>query len=364
MWQTRGHERVYEQFERAIARNRLSGSYLFIGPEGVGKRLFATELAKALLCLRNGNRSLEACGECASCREIAKNSHPDFEYVCKPEDKSLLPLELLIGTPENRNASGLCHFLSVAPQFSPRKAAILDDADFLNAEGANSLLKTLEEPSPHAVIFLLGTSAAKQLPTIRSRCRIVRFNPLPENIVTDLLLEKKIVADADEAARYAQASQGSITTASDWARPGFWEFRTQLLELLGRYPFSALDFSKTVGTFSEAAGKSSAVAKRAAIHCAQCVVLAFLSELNRALCQSSDGKVAATSGSSSLMEQSVLRQSQTWKWPVEALGDAIERTLQFEEELYRNVNSGILIDSWSNELAGVLNYGRIRPLRY
>ena len=362
MWQTRGHDRVYEQFQRAMERNRLSGSFLFIGPEGVGKRMFATELAKAMLCLHNGERSMEPCGQCASCREIAKNSHPDFEYVCKPEEKSLMPLETLIGPPEHRNSSGLCHFLSIAPQFSARKVAILDDADYLNAEGANALLKTLEEPSPRAIIILLGTSAAKQLPTIRSRCRIVRFDPLAVDTVAELLIEKKIVENPEDAQMFAQASQGSMTIAADWARPGFWDFRARLLDLLGTFPFDAFDFSKSVAEFAESVGKVSAVAKRAAIHCAMCVVLEFLSELNRyQCCQEKNVKFAARESG---MEQAIIRQSRTWRGTSDVLSATMERTLQFEEELYRNVNTGIMIDSWSNELAGAFNYGRIQPLRY
>ena len=81
---------------------------------------------------------------------------------------------------------GLCHDISLKPYMGNRKVAIVDDADYLNAEGANSLLKTLEEPPPRSVLILVGTTPAKQLPTIRSRCRIIRFDPLPTETVAEL----------------------------------------------------------------------------------------------------------------------------------------------------------------------------------
>ena len=77
---------------------------------------------------------------------------------------------------------------------------MIDDADYLNAEGANALLKTLEEPPPRSVLILIGTSPAKQLPTIRSRCQLIRFQPLPIEVVAQLLVSSGAVSDAAEAA--------------------------------------------------------------------------------------------------------------------------------------------------------------------
>ena len=101
---------------------------------------------------------LDACGHCPACLQAAAGSHPDLETVAKPPDKSFLPLELLIGDKEHRMREGLCYRLSLRPLLGGRKIAVIDDADYLNAEGANSLLKTLEEPPPGSLLILIGTS--------------------------------------------------------------------------------------------------------------------------------------------------------------------------------------------------------------
>ncbi len=170
---------MVEQFRRALARGRLASSFLFAGPEGIGKRTFALKLAQAMLCTTRPEETLDPCGTCPSCVQVAAGTHPDLHLVGKPEDKSFIPLELLIGDREHRRREGLCHNIGLKPYLGGRKIAMIDDADYLNAEGANSLLKTLEEPPPRSVLILIGTSPAKQLPTIRSRCQLIRFRPLP-----------------------------------------------------------------------------------------------------------------------------------------------------------------------------------------
>ena len=113
-----------------------------------------------------------------------------------------------------------------------RKIAIIDDADFLNAEGANCLLKTLEEPPPRSTLILIGTSPAKQLPTIRSRCQLIRFRPLATDVVAELLTSTGLVRDPAEARRLARYSEGSVQRAMELADPELWSFRGTLLERL------------------------------------------------------------------------------------------------------------------------------------
>src|SRR5664280_1094806 len=88
-----GQDDVVEQFRRAVARGRLASSFLFAGPPGVGKRTFALKLAQALLCQTNPETAFNPCGYCPSCVQVAAGTHPDLEFVAKPDDKSFLPLE-------------------------------------------------------------------------------------------------------------------------------------------------------------------------------------------------------------------------------------------------------------------------------
>src|SRR5205823_11168941 len=118
------------------------------------------------------------CDECAACKLVDAGTHPDFFQSARPEDKLELPIETM---------RQLCLDLGLKPARGSRKIAIVDDADDLNEESANCFLKTLEEPPPGSMLILIGTNADRQLPTIRSRCQVIPFMPLPEPVVATLL---------------------------------------------------------------------------------------------------------------------------------------------------------------------------------
>ncbi len=251
----RGQDGVVEQFRRAVARGRLASSFLFAGPPGVGKRTFALKLAQTLLCQTNPETAFDPCGYCPSCVQVEAGTHPDLIFVCKPADRANILVESIIGDDEHRMQEGLLHDISLKPFMGGRKIAIIDDADYLKAEGANALLKTLEEPPPRSVLVLIGTSPAKQLPTIRSRCQLIRFQPLDETIVADLLLEKGLTQNEADARRLAQYSGGSLERAIRLSDPELWTFRGTLYQQLAEGAFDNVAFAPTVAKFVEAAGK-------------------------------------------------------------------------------------------------------------
>ncbi|MCC9656111.1 DNA polymerase III subunit [Rhodopirellula halodulae] len=170
-----GHDRLIAGLSAAIQQGRLGGSLLFVGPSGVGKTSAAVLLTQTLLCERSSPEQMAPCNTCPACVQVRAGTHPDFIQVSKPDDKTLIPLELLIGPVDARLQEGFCHDVHLRPMQAKRKVAILHDADFLNEEGANCLLKTLEEPPANALIILIGSSEQRQLPTIRSRCQVLRF---------------------------------------------------------------------------------------------------------------------------------------------------------------------------------------------
>src|SRR5262245_18667903 len=173
-----GHSDKIETFRRSAASGRLAHAYAFVGPSGIGKRRFAIELARCLLCDRHRDADLESCGECPSCRLVAARTHPDLILVSPPEGKSILPIKLMIGENETRGKEGLCHDLSLRPMLARRRVAVIDEADWMNDEAANALLKTLEEPPQNSVLILVASTSDGLLPTIRSRCQLVSFQPL------------------------------------------------------------------------------------------------------------------------------------------------------------------------------------------
>jgi DNA polymerase-3 subunit delta' len=193
-----GHDVLRDGFAAAIEQNRLGGSFLLVGPGGTGKHTVARLLALTLLCHESTPDRMNPCGRCASCQQVLAGTHPDVITVRKPDDKTVIPLELLIGERDVRMQSGFCHDIRIKPLAGNRKIAILDDADYLNEEGANCLLKTLEEPPPGALIMLIGSSEQRQLPTIRSRCQTVRVGPLPMRDAVRVLREVHAI-EADEA---------------------------------------------------------------------------------------------------------------------------------------------------------------------
>ena len=197
----------------------MASSFLFAGPDGIGKRTFAVKLAQALLCENSPEEALDPCEHCPACIQVDAGTHPDFQLISKPEDKSFIPLELLIGDKEHRRREGLCRHIALKP-YMGRKIAVIDDADYLNAEGANALLKTLEEPPPRSVLILIGASPAKQLPTIRSRCQLVRFQPLDADAVAQLLSAQGIAENPAEARRLGPIQQWQHGSRSRTCRSG------------------------------------------------------------------------------------------------------------------------------------------------
>jgi DNA polymerase-3 subunit delta' len=240
----RGHAEQKEMFRRAIQRHRLSQAYLFVGPAGIGKSKFAYRLAQTLLCHHVGTDLLEPCGECTGCKPFLAGSHPDFLSIGCPEGKRELPIALLVGAEERRGQEGLCHDLSLAPLPGSRKVAIIDDADTMTEAGANSFLKTLEEPPDRAVLFLIASNLDALLSTIRSRCQLVRFSPLDNSDVEAMLIEQDLV-QSDGDAKFASAlSGGSLSTARQLLEPELREMRQLLYSQLSLANFSGLSLSK------------------------------------------------------------------------------------------------------------------------
>lgn len=246
----RGHDRVAESLRRMARQGRFPHALLFVGPEGVGKHLAARTLAQALLCERNPESELEPCGGCPSCQQVAAGNQPDLLLVRRPEEKHELPIATI---------RALCLELGLKPMRGGRRIAIVDDADDFSEEAANAFLKTLEEPPPGAVLVLIGTSAELQLDTILSRCRVVRFDPLDEGTLAEILLETRQVTDASEARRLAALGEGSVGRAIGLADPDLSRFREELISaLVDPRGVDAPGLSKRFDSFVQEAGKESA----------------------------------------------------------------------------------------------------------
>jgi DNA polymerase-3 subunit delta' len=342
-----GQDAVVEQFVRAAAHGRIAGSYLFLGPSGVGKSTVALALARSLLCERP-RPGLVACGACASCAQADGGSHPDIDVVAKPPDRATIPLEAFIGSPEHRMREGLCWRLLLRPALGGRKVAIILDADHLSEEAANCLLKTLEEPPDRAVIILVGTALERQLPTIRSRCQIVRFQPLDQETVVRILTAEAAAAGASaEAASPADpalirscaaAAGGSLTRARLLLDPELAAFRERLVSLVSQRPLHGVELARETTALVEAAGKE-APPRRARL---RIVLEAAVDFYRAALRRAATGERPA--------DPAVAKRLDVWGADADEAAQAIQATLDAWESIDRNANLTILIDAWTAAL--------------
>jgi DNA polymerase-3 subunit delta' len=337
-----GHDEIAARFRRALAGGRLASTFLFVGPAGIGKRSFALKLAQSVLCERVPETDLAPCGQCPACLQVLAGTHPDVEVVAKPADRAFIPLEALIGDDEHRMREGMCYNIALKPYSGKRKIAILDDADYLNKEGANCLLKTLEEPPLGSLIILIGTSEQRQLPTIRSRCQVVRFRPLAANEVAQLLLSQGHVANATEAERAAALAQGSLEAALHWLEPEFSEFRSAFLDYLSAAEAKPADFVKSLSAFVEAGGKEAA-AKRARLKEAAGVAEQFYAQL-----------VATIAGQPSAADpeltQAAQRAARWFPANTESAARCRELCLEAVQHVEANANQANVIEWWLDEL--------------
>jgi len=195
-------QKNWSAIQQRIHQQRIPHALLLHGPEGTGKNQFAEALAQSLLCNqpnRTGTWEGEGCSQCPSCKLFAAESHPDFHPLQPEEGKQILavdPVREMVGE------------LGYTPQISQHKVVVLQPAETMNRNAANSLLKTLEEPAGESIMILVSHAPASLLPTIRSRCQQIAFPPpsqhealrwLEQQAEVDEVSAKEIIALAEGA---------------------------------------------------------------------------------------------------------------------------------------------------------------------
>jgi DNA polymerase-3 subunit delta' len=212
-----GQQRSLEILCSALGNGRLHHAYLFVGPEGVGKRTVALGLAKALHCEEAAN---DFCGRCAACARIQNGNHPDVRLVEILEDKKEISIKQVRDIEKDLN------FRSFSGK---RKIAIIDPATSMNLSAQNALLKTLEEPPQDSLLILIAANAGGLLPTLRSRCLRLPFGPLARDAVAEFLITNKGI-EKEEARFLAAVSMGSLGAALRLDKEEFLERRRSWAE--------------------------------------------------------------------------------------------------------------------------------------
>ena len=230
-----GNQGVKDASRRYISNRRVPNSMLFAGPEGVGKKQFALQLAKAIVC--HDPVEHEGCGKCTSCLRVEVFKFPSADDKDQHE-KVIFSEHADVGQviPYGRNVLvKAIRDLEKEANFRPFEAQarvfIIDDAHRMNATAANALLKTLEEPPATSHIFLITSKPNALLPTIRSRVQTLRFGPVPADEIEHLLLTTHEYSQAD-ARLVAGSTNGSVSLALSADATEFRSRRSDALEVL------------------------------------------------------------------------------------------------------------------------------------
>lgn len=217
-----GHEQIIAHLQNAIEEDKVSHAYIFNGPEASGKMMLAEAFAMALQCEGEGKRP---CLECRSCRQAADHNQPDIIYVSHEKPNT-------IGVDDIRTQ--INNDIDIKPYSSRYKVYIVDEAQKMNQQAQNALLKTIEEPPAYAIILLLTTNADSFLQTILSRCITLNLKAVKEEKIKEYLMKHYQIPDyqADICAAFSQGNVGkAIQLASS---EEFGELKASVLQLMKR----------------------------------------------------------------------------------------------------------------------------------
>lgn len=247
-------ERPVHLLETALASGHIPHAFLFTGLNGVGKKSAALSFAMVCNCYELRNKAADSkrmhlgqsssatpCGSCGSCKKIISGTHPDI-HVVKPAG-TIIKVEQI---------RALCRRLTLKPNEASIRLAVISDAHMLNPEAGNTLLKTLEEPPDNTIFILTALQATDLLPTIVSRCRHIRFNPI-SRVRLASFLTGKYGLDLMEANVIAAMSDGSFTTAINMLESNWIKKRNSIIEHFEFLSCNSIRFSLA---FSETLSKN------------------------------------------------------------------------------------------------------------
>jgi DNA polymerase III subunit delta' len=218
MWQVIGQGKILSLLDYSLRTDAMAHAYLLVGPRHVGKGTLAINLAQALNC--DGPEL--PCGQCRSCQRILEGKHADVTPI-GPDSRTEIGID---------DIRGLQRLANLPPYEGKCKVFIIDDAEYLSTEAANSLLKILEEPPPKVVWLLLAAEEEHLLPTVISRCQRLELKPMPSERIQEVLV-KSYSVDANRAKLLTQLCHGRLGWAvSALAKDDILEQRSQRIDKL------------------------------------------------------------------------------------------------------------------------------------
>ncbi|MGF0033715.1 DNA polymerase III subunit delta' [Bariatricus sp. SGI.154] len=215
-----GHKDIINYIRNAVREDQVSHAYILNGDRGAGKKLLANLFATTLLCEKGGPNP---CNECHSCKQAESGNHPDIIRVTHEKPNS-------IGVDDIREQVN--NTIMIKPYQGPYKIYIIDHADLMTPQAQNALLKTIEEPPAYAVIMLLTENAQVLLPTINSRCVMLKLRYIKDTLIKKYLMETMEIPDykADVCTAFAQGNMGRAIMLANSEH--FNEIREEAVQLL------------------------------------------------------------------------------------------------------------------------------------
>ena len=217
-----GHEQVITHLQNAITMDKISHAYIVNGPDKSGKKMLAEAFAMALQC-ETGEK--EGCMECHSCKQAMNHNQPDIIYVSHEKPNTISVDDI---------RSQVNNDIGIKPYSSKYKIYIIDEAEKMNVQAQNALLKTIEEPPAYAVILLLTTNADMFLPTILSRCVTLNIKVVADDVIKWYLMKQYLIPDyhAEVCVAFAQGNVGKAIQLA--ASSDFNELKAAVLQLMKR----------------------------------------------------------------------------------------------------------------------------------
>lgn len=233
-WPVRGHTKIQQFLQKSLANEKLAHAYLFSGPAHLGKSLVAEQFIASILChdyqkqTKSEAKNLP-CGNCIFCQQFKKGIHPDVYQLAKEEDKKNISVE---------QVREMHKFLSLTSFLNSYKVAIIANAQDLSESAQNALLKILEEPAPKTILILIASDHNFLLPTISSRCQLVKFRPLAENDIFEHLIG--LGANRQQAKIFTALANGQIGLAIEYFQKPelFTAYLAKMNQLLALFDYS------------------------------------------------------------------------------------------------------------------------------
>lgn len=239
-----GNEQIKKILKLSLSKGRLPNSLLFVGPPGVGKLKTAVTLAKALNCVELTD---DSCDHCDSCLRIDRGQHPNVRIVLREKNREQIVKEQI---------DEINYLSKMRPWNQGKLVFIIDEADRMNETVANSFLKTLEEPRPFVYFILVTEDLPVILPTIRSRCQVLKFKPVSQEDIEKALVQRGL--SEDRASLVATTTDGNLELALNlnWeefraGRDRAWLLFKKLIESAEAEEFLSLTAGRTKKDFLE-----------------------------------------------------------------------------------------------------------------